>query len=142
MLALVIGTQPGVSAAGDSGKKKPPAGQTYTITQLDAGANVASAGQLISDTGVVAGNLQDGSASAFVWSAQTGFVVLTLGGEGSLVSDLSPNGIAVGAADNAAGEVIGFTWTPAAGLLQIGSLGGGLTIPQGVTSSGIVLGNS
>ena len=48
-------------SAGDSGEQKPLREQTYTITQLDVGANVASTGQLISDNEVVAGNLQDGS---------------------------------------------------------------------------------
>ena len=67
-------------SAGDSAKTRQ---QTYTITQLDSGANVASSAHLISDNGVVAGNLQDGSDFSFVWSAQTGFVVLTLGGGGS-----------------------------------------------------------
>ena len=38
LLAVVIGARPEVSAAGESGTKKPPAEQTYTITQLDAGA--------------------------------------------------------------------------------------------------------
>jgi len=42
MLALVIGAQRGVTAAGDSAKKTRPAQDTYTITQLDIGANVAS----------------------------------------------------------------------------------------------------
>ena len=86
MLALVCSAQRGVTAADNSQKKKPPAPATYTITQLDAGANVASSGQLISDNQVVAGNLQGGSLFAFAWSAQSGFVVLTLGGGGSLVS--------------------------------------------------------
>ena len=80
ILALVCGAQRGVTAAGDSQKKKPPVQNTYTITQLDTGANVASSGQLISDNQVVAGNLQGGALFAFAWSAQTGFVVLTLGG--------------------------------------------------------------
>jgi hypothetical protein len=43
LLALVFG-QRGATAAGDSPKKKPPAPDTYTITQLDIGANVASSG--------------------------------------------------------------------------------------------------
>ena len=103
--------------------------QTYTITQLDTGANVASSAQLISDNGVVAGNLQDGSAFSFVWSAQTGFVVLTLGGTESLVTGVSVNGIATGAADTPGGELLGFIWTPAEGLVTIGDLGGGHTIP-------------
>ena len=38
LLALVFGAQRGVTAAGDSQKKKPPAQDTYTITQLDTGA--------------------------------------------------------------------------------------------------------
>ena len=92
-------------SAGDSGQKKPPAEQAYTITQLDTGANVASSAQLISDNGVVAGNLQEGSAFSFVWSAQTGFVVLTLGGTESLVTGVSVNGIATGAADTPGGRV-------------------------------------
>ncbi len=46
-------------SAGDSGEQKPLAEQTYTITQLDTGANVASSAHLISDNGVVAGNLQE-----------------------------------------------------------------------------------
>ena len=99
MLALVFGAQREVTAAGDSQKKKPPAQDTYTITQLDIGANVASTGQLISDNQVVAGNLQGDSLFAFAWSAQTGFVVLTLGGSSSLVSGISANGIVSGAAD-------------------------------------------
>ena len=143
MLAFVFGAQREVSVAGQSQKKKPPAQETYTITQLDIGANVASSGQLISDNGVVAGNLQDGSFNSFVWSAQTGFVVLTLGGTGSLVSGVSPNGIVTGAADTPGGtEVLGFIWTPAGGLVTIGDLGGGYTIPQGLNSSGVVVGNS
>ena len=143
MLALVIGAQRGVTAAGDSQKKKPPAQDTYTITQLDVGANVSSTGQWISDNEVVAGNLQDGSFFSFVWSAQTGFVVLTLGGSGSLVSGMSPNGIVTGAADTPGEtEVRGFIWTPANGLVTIGDLGGGYTVPQGVNSSGVVIGNS
>ncbi len=129
-------------SAGDSGQKKPPAEQAYTITQLDTGANVASSAQLISDNGVVAGNLQEGSRFSFVWSAQTGFVVLTLGGTQSLVTGVSVNGIVTGAADTPGGEVLGVIWTPAEGLVTIGDLGGGLTIPQGVTSSGLVIGDS
>jgi len=39
MLALVCSAQRGVTAADNSQKKKPPAPATYTITQLDAGAN-------------------------------------------------------------------------------------------------------
>ena len=104
MLALVFGAQRGVTAAGDSQKKKPPAQDTYTITQLDIGANVASTGQLISDNQVVAGNLQGDSLFAFAWSAQTGFVVLTLGGSSSLVSGISSNGIVSGAADTPGGD--------------------------------------
>ena len=122
-------------SAGDSGEQKPLA-QTYTITQLDTGANVASSAQLISDNGVVAGNLQDGSDFSFVWSAQTGFVVLTL------VTGVSVNGIATGAADTPGGELLGFIWTPAEGLVTIGDLGGGHTIPADVTSSGLVVGSS
>ena len=126
MLALVFGAQPGVTADGDSQKKKPPAQDTYTITQLDTGANVASSGQLISDNQVVAGNLQGDALFAFAWSAQTGFVVLTLGGSSSLVSGMSSNGIVSGAADTPGEtEVIGFIWTPANGLVTIGNLGGG-----------------
>ena len=37
-LALVVGAQRGVTAAGDSRRKKPPVQNTYTITQLDIGA--------------------------------------------------------------------------------------------------------
>ena len=130
MLALVCGAERGVTAAGDSPKKKPPAPDTYTITQLDIGANVASTGQMISDNQVVAGNLQNGSLFAFAWSAQTGFVVLTLGGTQSLVSGISPNGIVSGATDTPDGtEVLGFTWTPANGLVTIGNLGGALHRP-------------
>ena len=110
-------------SAGDSGEQTPLAEQTYTITQLDTGANVASSAHLISDNGVVAGNLQDGSDFSFVWSAQTGFVVLTL------VTGVSANGIATGAADTPGGELLGFIWTPAEGLVTIGDLGGGRTIP-------------
>jgi probable HAF family extracellular repeat protein len=139
MLALVIGAQRGVTAAGDS-QKKPPAQDSYTITQLDIGANVASSGQLISDNQVVAGNLQGDSRFAFAWSAQTGFVVLTLGGSSSLASGMSANGIVSGAADTPDGtEVLGFIWTPANGLVTIGDLGGGYTVPQGVNSSGVVI---
>ena len=72
---------------------------------------------------------------SFVWSAQTGFVVLTLGGSGSLVSGMSPNGIVTGAADTPGeAEVRGFIWTRAKGLVTIGDLGGGYTVPQGVNS--------
>ncbi len=143
MLALVIGAQRGVTAAGDSQKKKPPAQDTYTITQLDIGANVASTGQLISDNQVVAGNLQGDSRFAFAWSAQTGFVVLTLGGSSSLASDISANGIVSGAADTPGEtEVLGFIWTPANGLVTIGDLGGGYTVPQSVNSSGLVIGDA
>ena len=113
------------------------------ITQLDIGANVASTGQLISDNQVVAGNLQNGSLFAFAWSAQTGFVVLTLGGTQSLVSGISPNGIVSGATDTPDGtEVLGFVWTPANGLVTIGNLGGLYTIPQNVNSSSLVIGDS
>ena len=102
-----------MTAAGDSQKKKPPAQDTYTITQLDIGANVSSSGQLISDNQVVAGNLQGDSFFAFAWSAQTGFVVLTLGGSWSLVSDISANGIVSGAADTPGEtEVLGFVGLP------------------------------
>ena len=143
MLALVIGAQRGVTAAGDSQKKKPPAQDTYTITQLDVGANVASTGQWISDNEVVAGNLQDGSLFSFAWSAQTGFEVLTLGGSSSLVSGISANGIVSGAADTPGGtEVLGFIWTAADGLVTIGDLGGGYTVPQSVNSSGVVVGDA
>jgi probable HAF family extracellular repeat protein len=132
-----------VTAADDSPKKKPPAPDTYTITQLDIGANVASTGQLISDNQVVAGNLQGGSQFAFAWSAQSGFVVLTLGGSSSLASDISANGIVSGAADTPDGsEVLGFIWTPANGLVTIGNLGGVYTVPQSVNSSGLVIGDS
>jgi len=135
MLALVLSAQRGATAAGDSQKTKPLVQDTYTITRLDTGTNVASSGQLISDNGVVAGNLQDGSSFSFVWSAQTGFVVLTLGGSGSLVSGMSPNGIVSGAADTPGEtEVLGFIWTPANGLVTIGDLGGGYTVPQCVNS--------
>ena len=143
MLALVFGAQPGVTADGDSQKKKPLAQDTYTITQLDTGANVASSGQLISDNQVVAGNLQGDALFAFAWSAQTGFVVLTLGGSSSLVSGMSSNGTVTGAADTPGEtEVIGFIWTPANGLVTIGNLGGGYTVPQGVNSSGVVIGDA
>ena len=143
MLALVIGAQRGVTAAGNSQKKKPPAQDTYTITQLDIGANVASTGQLISDDQVVAGNLQGDSLFAFAWSAQTGFVVLTLGGSSSLASDISANGIVSGAADTPGEtEVLGFIWTPANGLVTIGDLGGGYTVPLSVNSSGVVIGDA
>ncbi len=127
-------------SAGDSGEQKPQAEQAYTITQLDTGANVASSAHLISDNGVVAGNLQEDSG--FVWSAQTGFVVPTLGGTESLVTGVSVNGIVTGAADTPGGELLGFIWTPAEGLVTIGDLGGGHTIPADVTSSGLVVGSS
>ena len=110
--------------------------QTYTITQLDTGANVASSAQLISDNGVVAGNLQDGSEFSFVWSAQTGFVVLTLGHRRQRERHRYRRRRYAG------GELLGFIWTPAEGLVTIGDLGGGLTIGQGVTSSGLVVGSS
>src|SRR4030095_12316096 len=59
---------------------------------------------------------------------------LTLGGGGSLVSGMSPNGIVTGAADTPGRtEVRGFIWTPASGLVTIGDLGGGVTIPQGLS---------
>ena len=104
---------------------------------------MASSGQLISDNQVVAGNLQGGSLFAFAWSAQTGFVVLTLGGSSSLASDISANGIVSGAADTPDGtEVLGFIWTPANGLVTIGDLGGGYTVPQSVNSSGVVVGDA
>jgi probable HAF family extracellular repeat protein len=46
---------------------------------------------------------------------------------------MSPNGIVTGAADTPGRtEVRGFIWTPASGLVTIGNLGGGVTIPQGL----------
>jgi probable HAF family extracellular repeat protein len=145
LVALVtLAAREGNAAPGSSPKKKPPVADTFTITQLDAGANVpGSSGDLVSDNGVAAGNLQGGALFTYAWSAQTGFVVLTLGGTASLVSAITPNGIVSGAADTPnQSEVRGFIWTPASGLVTIGDLGGGYTVPQSLNSHGLVVGDA
>ena len=124
-------------SAGDSGEQKPLGEQTFRVTQLNAGRSVASSAHLISDNGVVAGNLQDGSDFSFVWSAQTGFVVLTL-----VFHRRQRERHRDRRRRYAGGELLGFIWTPAEGLVTIGDLGGGHTIPADVTSSGLVVGSS
>ena len=143
MLALVFGAQRGVTAAGDSQKKKPPAQDTYTITQLDIGENVASSGQLISDNQVVAGNLQDGSLVRLRLERADRLRRPHAGREREPCQRHELERHRHRRRRYARGtEVLGFIWTPANGLVTIGDLGGGYTVPQGVNSSGVVIGDS
>jgi len=144
MIALMLagGVQPRITAAGD-----PPAKASkqsgYTLTQLDTGINSASVVQHLSENGVAIGDVLAPEFKSFAWSAQTGLVLLTLGGSQSVATAVSRNGIVTGAsATTGDASVRGFVWTVPVGIAEIGNLGGDFTIPQSVNSSGVIVGDS
>ena len=143
ILTLAIGVPRGVTAAGDS-LKKPTRPGSYTLTQLDDETSVAnSVVQYISDNGVAAGDAISPEFMSFAWSADTGLVLLTLGGSTSVATAVSPNGIVTGASATVGDAAVrGFVWTVSGGIAEIGNLGGGFTTPQDVNSSGVVVGDA
>ena len=61
----------------------------YTLTQLDTGINSASVVQHLSENGVAIGDVLAPEFKNFAWSAQTGLVLLTLGGTQSVATAVS-----------------------------------------------------
>jgi uncharacterized membrane protein len=125
ILSLAIGAEGRVTAAGDQTAKPAKQGR-YSLTQLDAGTDLASASvvQHMSDNGVLAGDALSPVDKSFAWSAQTGLVLLTLGGSHSIETAVSPNGIVTGASDTTGDAAVrGFVWTVAGGIAEIGNLG-------------------
>ncbi len=144
ILSLAVGAEGRVTAAGDQAAKPTKQGG-YSLTQLDAGTDLAAASvvQHMSDNGVLAGDVLSPVDKSFAWSAQTGLVLLTLGGSHSIETAVSPNGIVTGASDTTGDAAVrGFVWTVAGGIAEIGNLGGEFTVPQSVNSSGVVVGDS
>jgi probable HAF family extracellular repeat protein len=143
ILSLAVGAQGRVRAAGDQ-TAKPPKQGNYSLTQLDAGTDLApTVVQHMSDNGVVAGDALSPVDKSFAWSAQTGLVLLTLGGSHSVETAVSSNGIVTGASGTTGDAAVrGFVWTVAGGIAEIGNLGGEFTVPQSVNSSGVVVGDS
>ena len=63
----------------------------------------------------------------------------TLGGDGSWALGVSANGVVVGWAFNAAGQLHAFRWTAAGGMQDLGTLGGDLSWANGVSADGSVV---
>lgn len=144
ILSLAVGAEGRVTAAGDQAAKPTKQGG-YSLTQLDAGTDLAAASvvQHMSDNGVLAGDVLSPVDKSFAWSAQTGLVLLTLGGGHSIETAVSRNGIVTGASDTTGDAAVrGFVWTVTGGIAEIGNLGGEFTVPQSVNSSGVVVGDS
>jgi uncharacterized membrane protein len=116
ILSLAVGAQGRLRAAGDQSAKPTKQGG-YSLTQLDARTDLAATVvQHRSDNGVVAGDALSLVDKSFAWSAQTGLVLLTLGGSHSIETAVSPNGIVTGADTTGDAAVRGFVWTVAGGI--------------------------
>ena len=63
----------------------------------------------------------------------------TLGGDDSWAWGLSANGVVVGLATNAAGQLHAFRWTASGGMRDLGTLGGSESAAYGVSADGSVV---
>ena len=64
------------------------------------------------------------------------------GGEGSVATAINPSGQVVGYSGTAGGEAHAFSWTPAGGMIDLGTLGGARSIAVAVNPRGQVVGHS
>lgn len=148
MTNLGAGEANGINNAGQIAGTQQIGGQTYaTVWSNGVATAVAGAGSYamaINNSGNVAGMVVNyGEGSAFV--SQNGTVVdlgTFSGGWWSAAYGLNDEGQAAGYGMTASGDFRAFIWTPGAGYVALGTLGGANSYAMAVNNSGMAAGSS
>ncbi len=117
---------------------------SYTITPLPIPAATYVAGEDVSESGLVAGGYFDSSdaAGGFVFDGIQSTHLALPGGGGIYGNGINAAGVVAGYAVDASGQRQGVVWSPAAGGILLGTLGGDRSTARGINGVGVVVGDS